>query len=152
MGLQGILIELREGLRQTRPYLLAHHRPAAWDRCYAPTVFGRRIRLCARCLGIYPGIISGFLAYEFGPTAATRFPLILLLPVPALVDWAITAFTARPGSNGIRTLTGGLLGYAYGLGLLALLRDGDLRVLGVGAIFGVIAALLLVLDEKTQSP
>lgn len=142
--------ELREGLRQTWPYLLAHHRPADWSHCYGPRVFGRRIRVCARCLGIYPGIIVGILAYGHWFPADTRLTLILLLPIPALVDWILTAFTARRGSNGLRTLTGGLLGCAYGLGLLSVIVDGDLRVLGVGAFFAVTAALLLVWDEKHQ--
>lgn len=151
MDVPGVVSELYKGLRQTRPYLLAHHQPAHWHHCYAPTVFGRRIRVCARCLGIYPGIILGILVFERGLPADTRFLLIFLLPIPAVVDWTRTAFTARVGSNASRTLTGGLLGSAYGLGLPAVLIGGELRVLGVGVMFGGVAVVLLLLEKSPSA-
>ena len=54
--------EFREGVAETRRYLLSHHEPEEFDRCYAPSVRGRRVHLCARCCGVYPGIAAGLLA------------------------------------------------------------------------------------------
>lgn len=135
--------ELRAGLAETRRYLLSHHEPEDYDRTYAVTILGHRERLCARCTGVYPGILLGALAglLDVGPFASTA--LLLVVPLPALVDWTVTRFTPRSGRNGVRTATGLLLGYGYGLGLVALLLRGELRVLAIGAGYGLLAAALL---------
>jgi uncharacterized membrane protein len=140
--------ELRAGLAETRRYLLAHHEPEDYDRTYDVTVLGRRERLCARCTGVYPGIVAGLLAglLETGPLASTA--LLLVVPLPALVDWTLTRFTPRSGWNGVRTATGLLLGYGYGLGLVALLLRGDLRVLAIGTGYGIVAAALLWIRDR----
>ena len=139
--------EFREGVAETRRYLLSHHEPEEFDRCYAPAVRGRRVRLCARCSGVYPGIAAGLLAVAVGPPALTRVGLVALLPLAALVEWSVTAFTAREGTNVGRTATGALLGYGYGLGL-RLLVGGDLRVLAVGAVYGLAALGLLARHRR----
>lgn len=135
--------ELRAGLAETRRYLLSHHEPADYDRTYAVSVRGRRERLCARCTGVYPGILLGLVAglLEAGPLASTA--LLLVLALPALVDWTVTRFTPRSGHNLVRTATGLLLGYGYGLGLVAISLRSDLRVLAIGAGYGLVAAALL---------
>lgn len=142
--------EVRTALAATRPYLLSHHEPAEWDRCYAPTVGGRRIRLCARCLGIYPGIVAGLLASLVGSSMPTGLAVVALLPLPALVDWTATAFTPRRGSNPVRTATGLALGYAYGVGLGTLFLNGDLRVLAIGVGYAFLAGLLVSVRRARQ--
>ncbi|WP_254839724.1 DUF2085 domain-containing protein [Natronomonas marina] len=148
--------EVREALAETRRYLLSHHEPHEFDRCYAPVLFGRRVRLCARCSGIYPGIAAGIVAHAVGPPAATGLALVALLPLPALVDWAATAFTDRRGHNPVRTATGAALGYGYGVGLGLLVGAGDFRVLAVGVAYGAAAAALLAvhraLDAEADGP
>lgn len=141
-------VELRGGLRETRRYLLAHHEPSEWYRCYAPTVFGRRLHVCARCAGIYPGIAAGLLAYTVGPAWLVDIALVALLPLPALVDWALTSFTERRGYNPVRTVTGGLLGYGYGLGLILFFLGGDMRVPVVGVAYAVLAGALLAVQQS----
>lgn len=138
--------ELRKGIDETRRYLLSHHPPSEYDRCYAPVVSGRRIHLCARCAGIYPGIVAGLLAFAFAPVAITGVALVAVLPLPALVDWLATR-RARSGSNVVRTATGAALGYGYALGLGHLLVGGDVRVLAISLAYGLVAGLLLVLDR-----
>lgn len=134
--------ELREGLAATWPYLLSHHPPSQYHRCWPLSIAGRDVHLCARCSGIYPGILLGLVAYWIGPAAVASLVVVVLLPAPALLDWSITAFTSREGSTVFRTATGLALGYAYGLGL-AHLASGDMRVFAIGVAYAVATGVLL---------
>lgn len=142
--------EVRAALAATRPYVLSHHEPGEWHRCYAPSVGGRRVRLCARCSGIYPGIVVGIAASLGASPLPTGLWAVAVLPLPALVDWAATAFTDRRGWNPVRTATGASLGYAYGVGLATLFLEGDLRVLAVGVAYALVAGLLLFVRQARQ--
>ncbi|MXV61641.1 DUF2085 domain-containing protein [Natronorubrum sp. JWXQ-INN-674] len=148
--------ELRKGLARTCPYLLSHHLPSERDRCYSPTVFGRRIHLCARCTGIYPGILVALVASMFASglahSSTAALFVVLAFPLPALVDWTITTFTERSGSNGVRTMTGVLLGYGYGVGLSQLFLAADFRIAAVGIVYGVTAGILIYTSQRNQSP
>jgi uncharacterized membrane protein len=141
--------EIRRGLARTRPFLLSHHSPAEYDRCYAPVVRGRTVRLCARCAGIYPGIVAGLWAFVGAPAPLRGVALVAVLPLPALLDWGASALTAWRGSNPGRTATGVLLGYGYGLGLLHLFVGGSVVVVGIGVCYGVLAAALLSREAST---
>lgn len=141
------LAEVRAALAATRPYVLSHHEPAEWHRCYVPRVGGRRVRLCARCLGIYPGIVVGIAAWLVASPLPTGRLAVAALPLPALVDWAATAFTDRSGWNPVRTATGALLGYAYGVGLATLFLGDDLWVLAIGAAYALAAGFLLFVRQ-----
>lgn len=142
---------IRTALSETRGYLLSHHTPDERYRCYAPVVFGRRVHLCARCLGIYPGIALGVLAALFGLPTVADIAVVAFLPIPALLDWAATTFTDRRGHNALRTASGGLLGFAYGVGLVSLFVDGDVRVLAVGVVYAAIAGVLLAVSRRADS-
>lgn len=135
--------ELEAGLAETRTYLLSHHEPAQYHRCYRLSVRGRTVRLCARCLGIYPGIAIGVAAAATDVAPNVQPAMVLLFPALALVDWTVTTFTATGGANGIRTGSGLFLGIAYGLGLWMLLVDGVIWVVLVGLGYGGVAAVLL---------
>lgn len=140
-----IITELRAGIAAARPFLLSHHEPHEYHRCHRVSFLGRTVHLCARCSGIYPGIVLGLVAAwaDVGPWAWPA--VVLTLPAFALVDWAATTFRSATGTNRARTATGTLLGLAYGLGAWVLLVDGELWVLSVGLAYGAIAALLLAL-------
>lgn len=135
--------ELRAGLAETRRYLLSHHEPEAYHRCYRLSVRGHVVRLCARCLGIYPGIAIGLMAAAFHVATGLQPVMLLFFPAFALIDWTVTTFTASEGTNVIRTGTGTLLGIAYGLGLWMGLVDGASWVPLVGIGYGSLAAVLL---------
>ncbi|MFA9516823.1 DUF2085 domain-containing protein [Halopenitus sp. H-Gu1] len=144
--------ELRKGIAETRRYLLSHHEPEEYDRCHRVRIGSRPVHLCARCSGIYPGILVGVGWFLLGSgSARIHLVLIAILPIFALVDWAITAFRPISGSNAVRTITGGLLGIAYGLGLGRLLLGGDLRVLVVGAGYAVLAVIALSQQRSRTS-
>lgn len=134
--------ELRAGVAETRRYLLSHHPPSEYHRCYSPSVGGRRIHVCARCLGVYPGIVVGILTAMF-LLNDVPLALVALLPLPALCDWGLTTFRSARGYNAVRTITGASLGYGYGFGLVLLLIDGRLRVLAIGVGYAVLAGALL---------
>lgn len=136
-----LLTELRDGVDRTLPHLLSHHPPAEYDRCHKFHIRNRTIRICARCLGIYPGILVGVLAGLTGPPILRGFVLVYLLPAPAMIEWFGTADGA--GSNGVRTVTGFLLGYAYGLGVVWLLVAREALVIGAAVGYGVLAGTLL---------
>jgi len=141
--------EFRSGLAETRQYLLSHHEPHDHYRTYLVEIVGRRARLCARCTGVYPGIAAGLLAGLLGGGSFASLLLVALFPLPALLEWTATRFTPRRGYNAVRTATGLLLGYAYGVGAVRLF-DGDLRVLLVGFCYGAVAAILLVIRERRR--
>jgi len=143
----GLTTEIRQGLAATAPFLLSHHVPPEHDRCYAPVVLGRRVYLCARCSGVYPGIVAGVVVPTVGPGVPWTALLVALFPLPALLDWTLTAFTDRRGTNGVRTLTGVLLGFGYGLGLTALVSGPRVVVLVIGAIYAVATGVLVSLSE-----
>lgn len=142
--------ELKRGLSETRRYLLSHHEPAEWYRCYRIRVFGRTVRLCARCSGIYPGILVGLLASMGGLLPIPSLTVLAVLPAPALVDWILTTFTDRRGYNAVRTASGALLGYAYGSGLGLILRGVLLPLLLIGICYGIVAVILLIAHERRQ--
>jgi len=100
---------------------------------------GRTVHLCARCSGVYPGIVAGVALFTTG-TAPALWPWLVFLPAPALTDWAATAAGERRGHNAVRTGTGTLLGFAYGLALPGFLTDPRLWLLGVAAGYGGLAA------------
>jgi uncharacterized membrane protein len=140
--------EFSAALAETRRYLLSHHEPEASHRCHAPVVFGRRVRLCARCSGIYPAIAAGLATFLFGPARLSGIAVVAALPLLALLDWTATAFTPRRGSNWVRTATGAALGYGYSVGLGRLFLAGDRRVLAVGVAYGAVAAVLLAIHRR----
>lgn len=135
--------EFKEGLSETRRYILSHHQPEEYNKCYTIRTDGRTIRLCARCLGIYPGIVVGVFIYFFEVFPDYQLLLVVTLPVFALADWVLTTFTDLSGWNSTRTITGLLLGTAYGLGLCQLFLSTQLIIILIGAIYGSTAATLL---------
>ncbi len=97
-------------------FWLSHHHPDEWDRCYAVGP----LRLCARCLGVYPTMLVTLIAL-FAAHAPLEHPLdlaaVLLLTAPATLDWAFGRFRPHAFSNPWRTLTGVMLGLALGRSL-----------------------------------
>jgi uncharacterized membrane protein len=142
--------EVRSGLTETRQYLLSHHEPEEWNRCYAVGIPGRKrpLRLCARCSGIYPGIALGVALVAVGALPVVPL-LVAVLPAFALLDWTRSQFTARQGHNAVRTVTGLALGFGYGMGLLGVLRgDARVAIILVGAGYASLAAMGLWAERR----
>jgi hypothetical protein len=96
-------------------FLLSHHRPEEYDRCYRVGP----LRLCARCSGLYPTLAVMLVLQHCGFLGEPRLEWVLLylLPLPALWSWARRRLWGIPGSNPMATCTGVMLGIALGRGL-----------------------------------
>jgi uncharacterized membrane protein len=93
-------------------FLLAHHWSGQLDRCYQTWIGKRPVWFCSRCTGLYP-VLFVVLALQLlvlVPRGFWDLPWLFLLPVPALVDWALGRLDIRPGSNRGRTFWGMFLG------------------------------------------
>lgn len=129
------------------PVWLSHHPPDQYDRCVR--IAGRPV--CRRCLVLYP--VAAAVALVVVLLAPTSVPpgFMLLLPVPAVVDWCLEHLGRVPGSPRRLMVVTLPAGAGLGLGFARYFDDpGDLwfwgMVLGYG---GICAALALwrFLDE-----
>ena len=102
--------EKREKIKNFLLFLLSHHDEEQYSRTLKIT---DSVRLCARCTGMVIGFISllivniFFIPYLSWPIALT---LMLLMIIPALVDWLTQKFRKRESNNSLRVITGFLLG------------------------------------------
>lgn len=97
-------------------FWLSHHHPEEYDRCYA---IGP-LRVCARCLGVYPTMALTLVAlFVLRAPLEHRadLPAVLALTAPATLDWAFGRFRPHALSNPWRTATGIALGLALGRSL-----------------------------------
>lgn len=72
--------------------------------------------VCARCFGVYAGLLSGFIAYPFFRSPEElepprRYWLFLAL-IPMGVDWSLGVFGVWENMHFSRFLTGSILGIA----------------------------------------
>ncbi len=80
------------------------------------TIFGRKISPCARCTGMYLGILIGtifsllFWLKIFDIEFIHAFAIAWLFAIPAIIDWSSVKLGLRKGKNNIRVATGFLLG------------------------------------------
>ncbi len=93
------------------PFWIAHH--AEEDRCRCVRLGG--LDVCARCLGLYPALLTLIAAQLLtrapGPQAGEGW-LIAMASFPALFDWARGRFDPKSGNNQLRVVTGLLLACA----------------------------------------
>ena len=80
-------------------------------------IFGRQIHPCARCLGLWFGLLVGFILssiFWLGIYQIKNFILVFLIAwafaLPAIFDWISIKSNLRKGNNKTRLLTGFLLG------------------------------------------
>ena len=132
--------------------LLSHHRPEKLHRTIRVSFRGRNVYLCARCTGIYSGILSIFVAWFLGFHFPTwlYLPLFSILPLPSTVDWITQSCKLRESRNTIRTCTGYLLGISGGLFLLMPVKGMFYLFLCALAIFGAYVFSIYVIAWKTK--
>lgn len=136
--------EFREAVKDTSKHLLSHHRPDRYYRCYSLSFFDRDLHLCARCTGIYPGIIAGLISISLFETSLP--PLwIAISVIPTFIEKYLTGIRGHRGLNSVRTLTGFLLGLGYINGLITILRNPfQPYLIGIGILYIVLAGILIL--------
>ncbi len=85
-------------------------------------VFGRRLRLCARCTGYALGFLAltaviGLQGLQFFGSLSPLYQVsvCLILLAPLTLDWLTQSWGRRESNNGLRLLTGFLLGSGVSL-------------------------------------
>lgn len=84
--------------------------------------------VCARCFGVYIGLLGGFLAYPFFRSVSSieeplpRFWLFLAV-LPMAFDWSLGFFGVLENTDWSRLLTGALLGAACAVFVLPALIE-----------------------------
>lgn len=84
-------------------------------------IFGKTIRPCARCFGLWTGILIGFFfsaPFWLGMIRANNFYLIFaiswLLAFPSIIGWSTVKLGLRQGNNNIRAAAG----FLHGIGII----------------------------------
>lgn len=95
--------------------LLSHHPPQHIHRTVSLRCGQRRYQVCARCLGVLLGLLffSGLWVFGIGVeiTVLALWPLIIMLVLPAVVDFNRQLVSRYESSNPRRLITGGMYGY-----------------------------------------
>ncbi|AGC46400.1 hypothetical protein MYSTI_05113 [Myxococcus stipitatus DSM 14675] len=133
-------------------FWLSHHHPDEYNRTY---LLGG-VRVCARCLGTYPVLLAsmvGLLAARAPLKWEWDVPVVLLLTLPALGDWAVGRFRPASGSNIVRTATGVLLGLALGRSLqVHVQRPLPTVLLAQAALVTVVALPVILATYRKPRP
>jgi uncharacterized membrane protein len=119
---------LREERVESRPsfwfLILSHHSFARLSHTFRISVGTRNAYVCARCTGIAIGIVVGLAYIDVLADWFFQYPvLIFVFTMPAAIDWLFQVFKWRESTNSRRLMTGALIGQAYLVGLIALIRD-----------------------------
>jgi uncharacterized membrane protein len=90
-------------------------------------LFGASMPLCARCVGIYAGMLLGIVAFWAVPLlrerVMRRFALICLTPLA--IDGLTQLTGLRESTNELRLATGAIAGLAFGLWVLSAVERRD---------------------------
>ncbi|MCJ7632295.1 DUF2085 domain-containing protein [Candidatus Bathyarchaeota archaeon] len=109
-------------------------------------VFGRELRLCARCSGMVLGFVGSKIVVNITAFFTAPLPLSIgvlsafLLFLPTIIDWTTQSWGARQSTNSLRSMTG----FLNGMGIVSLsLSDGSL-LSKVGILTGCGIGIVLV--------
>jgi uncharacterized membrane protein len=83
-------------------------------------LFGVPMPICARCVGVYAGLLAGLAAFPFFPTLTERaMRVVAFAAVTPLALDGLTQLTGlRESTNPLRLATGVIAGLAFGLWVL----------------------------------
>lgn len=126
--------------------LLAHHEPDKFYKTFEVSFFYKKIRLCARCTGIYSGIIFTILYFLLSLHISHSIALIIIyvFPIPAILDWGIEKYNLWKGNNTTRLVSGFLLGICYVFLWTKFIRNPfDIEVWVIAIVYVIIAYFVL---------
>lgn len=120
-NISSMLLESEGLVHSVGQLLLSHHPP---EHIHRTVVLGwgrHRTRVCSRCLGLVGGLLTVFLLVPAGnlPAWDMWFAawLVLLSPIPAIVDFHGQLIGSWKSTNLRRTLTGAILGAGVSLSI-----------------------------------
>ena len=92
-------------------------------------LFGVPMPICARCTGIYLGMLGGVLLFPFAFFLRARImsKAALLAVMPLMIDGTTQLLKIRESTNALRLSTGALAGLAFGLWVLSAIERRDER-------------------------
>ncbi len=114
-------------VRWKAPFRLLCH--GMVERCFV--LFGEPMPLCARCIGIYLGVLAAVVltvAFALLRRTPLSTTLAILLVAPLVLDGATQALGFRESTNGLRLFTGTLAGVVSSLWLLTRLEGATEKV------------------------
>ena len=90
-------------------------------------IYEDKLAVCARCAGVYAGLLLGFLFYPLFRSLDDIRPLpkvwLILSTFPVAIDWGLTFFGIWQNTHLSRFLTGALLGAACAVYILPALVE-----------------------------
>lgn len=94
-------------------------------------LFGQPMPICARCTGIYIGLMIGFAAFLVLPWIEERImrTVAFVALMPLAIDGLTQLVRLRTSTNPLRMATGLIAGFAFGLWILSAVRRGRERSL-----------------------
>ena len=97
------------------------------ERCLE--VFGAPMPICARCAGIYGGMLLGILAFWAIPLLRERVMrgVAIASVIPLALDGLTQLSGVRESTNELRIVTGVVAGIAFGLWILSAVERGAER-------------------------
>jgi hypothetical protein len=138
------------GDERVSPLWLAHHDPGDYGRC----VLIGRTRVCRRCLVLYP---VAFVVLGLAQ-AGLRWPssldpvLLLLLPVPAVVEFVLEHVGAMGYRPVVQAVVTTLLAAALGVGFQRYLdRHTDPLFWGTVVVYGGVCFAALVVGMRRSA-
>lgn len=90
-------------------------------------LFGVPMPICARCVGVYLGLLAGLVAFQLIPLLRERVmrPIALMAVTPLAVDGLSQLAGLRESTNPLRIATGIVAGLAFGLWVLSAVERRD---------------------------
>jgi uncharacterized membrane protein len=132
---------------------LAHHSEFESDHAVPVNIGGYNIFFCTRCSGMLTGILIGvfiesflFLAYRFTIEPGIAKILMIVLPIPGLIDWGTQRLGYRKSTDISRIITGLSIGFA--LHMTTLTEPGDTTPLLIIGLYFIVFGLLIYFGSK----
>ena len=93
------------------------------ERCL--TLFGQPMPICARCTGIYLGMLAGLIAFFLVPWVEEKFMRVasLVAVTPLAIDGLTQLAGLRESTNALRMGTGIAAGVAFGMWVLSAVQQ-----------------------------
>lgn len=101
-------------IKQSVHIMLSHHPPSLYSHCLRLSLFGHSLYLCARCSGIYGGLLIGIVFLFLMPIVLIPpwfwFLLAVGLGMATVTDWVTQRLTYRKTTNDVRAVSGFISG------------------------------------------